>query len=403
MICKDQNDFELDVGHAMDTLKTDYQKILTQNPDFSIYDRNIEVIDPSGVKLHGISNYKNSFRLIHAIVNIFYCPERSSLSFKMCFDNARQNIRISWNAQVIPKAIFGGYKTTLHVDGISVYEISRNTGNITQHRVERLVINDSHIRPTEGIFSELYGYAKRENVGSSIPVFNSVMASLAGAAGRRRGDDSATATAATTANGNNVVRFQSFLPASRSLLFSRGSNPEELSSSSSSQTREGGSLELFSSSSTMDGNSRSNSDDNVDWDALEKKNAYRKKFGLEPLSPEEFMEIQEQVLELDSQQREKAARVSAEKAMASKKKEPGFLQKLFGEVTKDTCETNFDCQHPEVCCDFGFKKACCSSGMRIIDGPPKSREGQLAEVPVIARPDNYPPQGDQRYPGYPNY
>lgn len=32
MICKDQHEFELSVGHAMDVLRTDYDTILTTNP-----------------------------------------------------------------------------------------------------------------------------------------------------------------------------------------------------------------------------------------------------------------------------------------------------------------------------------------------------------------------------------
>ena len=67
----------------------------------------------------------------------------------MCYDKARQNVRISWNAEVIPKTIFGGQKSTLYVDGISVYEFSKASGNITQHRIERLVINDTPIAPED--------------------------------------------------------------------------------------------------------------------------------------------------------------------------------------------------------------------------------------------------------------
>jgi hypothetical protein len=311
------------------------------------------------VKLHGLSNYKNSFRLLHAIVNIFYCPERSTLTFRMCFDKARQNIRIHWNAQVIPKAIFGGYKTTLHVDGISVYEISRNSGNITQHRVERLVINDAAVMPEQGIFSALRRYAAAKDV--SIPIYNS----------------------ARVPEDNQMVKFQNFQPKTRSLLFQRNG---ELSSSPYSSSNP-----LSSRSTALD-----SSADDVDWEALERRNASRKKFGLDALSPEEFMELQDQVAELDSQQQQKrAASASAAAEMAKQSEEakaPGFFKKLFGNLLEDTCESNYDCQDPQVCCDFGFKKTCCSSGMLVFDGP-KSRQGQLAVIPVTADPNNYPPTG----------
>jgi hypothetical protein len=133
----------------------------------------------------------------------------------------------------------------------------------------------------------------------------------------------------------------------------------------------------------------------MDMDALEKKNMARKKFGLKPMTPEEFLVLQEQVAELDSQQKKKAAAAAAaaELAKQQKQQQDGFLNKLFGNALKDTCESNFDCSYPEVCCDFGFKKMCCSSGMRILDRPPQSRQGQLAEIPV---PSTLPP--DDMYP-----
>jgi hypothetical protein len=60
---------------------------------------------------------------------------------------------------------------TLHIDGISVYELCRNLGNITQHWIERLVINDAFINPKQGIFVALQGHTVKSNV-DLIPVFN---------------------------------------------------------------------------------------------------------------------------------------------------------------------------------------------------------------------------------------
>lgn len=322
--------------------------------DFSIYDRNLELIDPSGVHLAGVKNYKAAFGLLHAVVGIFYCPDRSILKHRMCFDKARQNIRIHWNAEVIPKKIFGGQKSTLHVDGISVYEVSRISGNITQHRIERLVINDTPVLPEKGIFAALRGYAKKSNV-DSIPVFN---------------------TGLDATHENQVMQFRSFRPISSSYLFSKNDYGES---------------SLLAASSH--GSSSGNANDPF-LAALEKKNDIRKKFGLSPLTPEEYAKLQEQVQQLDETQQQRSAAAAAEMAAKKKKEEQGgFFKKIFGNVLDDTCESNFDCQHPEVCCDFGFKKMCCSSGMRVLDGP-RSRQGQYAEIPVIASPGpDYPQRG----------
>lgn len=343
MILLEQQEFELEVGHAMDVLREDYPLILHTKPDFSIYDQDLELIDPAGVQLHGLNNYKAAFRLLHGVVGIFYSPDQSLLKSRMCFDKARQNIRISWNAEVIPKAIFGGQRSTLHVDGISVYEISRVSGNITQHRIERLIINDTPIVPEQGIFAALRGYYNKKTDMDGIPVYNTGLES------------------------NEVARFRSFSPASSSTLFKAVSPDSDV----------GGSL----------------SDD------LEQKNAARKKFGLDPLSMDEYVELQEQVQIMESQQRQRSAAAAAEIAANKKKEEErgsgGFFRKMLGgSLLKDTCESNYDCQRPEVCCDFGFKKTCCSSGMRIVDG--RSRYGQLAEVPVLADPgpNGYPRDDD---------
>jgi hypothetical protein len=128
----------------------------------------------------------------------------------------------------------------------------------------------------------------------------------------------------------------------------------------------------------------------LDWKALESKNKSRQKFGLTPITPEEFAEIQVQVADLAQEQleRERQHQIRAA-AMKKSESKPNFLQQLFGQVLQDTCESNYDCERPMVCCDFGVKKMCCASGLPVLNAPP-----QYATVPV--------PQGieDDGY-GYP--
>jgi hypothetical protein len=71
------------------------------------------------------------------------------------------------------------------------------------------------------------------------------------------------------------------------------------------------------------------------------------------------------------------------------KKEANVFEKLFGKVLTDTCESNFDCERPQVCCDFGFKKMCCFSGTPVGRSVP---EYALVPVPVDVRDDEaFPP------------
>ena len=62
------------------------------------------------------------------------------------------------------------------------------------------------------------------------------------------------------------------------------------------------------------------------------------------------------------------------------------------------CETSYDCERPEVCCDLLFGTICCSGGMMIptVDGPQMGLQPQAIPIPVEA--DNgppMPPQGGQ--------
>lgn len=332
MLVEDRHEFELCLGKAVDTLKQDYPDLLTDAPDYSIYHPELEVVDPSGVKLHGISNYKNAFRLVHTIVNVFYCPERSLLTFRLVYDWARNNVRVSWNAEVVPRAIFGGTKTTLHVDGISVY-VFDSSGKIIQHRVEHLMINDTPVAPERGIIHALEKQCAEPDCG--IPVLS---------------------TERNAAAGLHLLKFQQSNPFT--------SNPTSLFSSNAAMTTD------------------SNSD--FDREAFEQKNKARQKFGLDPLTPEEFQEIEAQVQQLAKSQQQKQQATST--TAIPEKKEANIFEKMLGNVLEDTCESNFDCQRPQVCCDFGFKKMCCSSGMFVgHDGP---RMGDRATVPVVA---GYPP------------
>ena len=94
MIVDSQKEFELNLGRAVDTLKSDYPNLLTTNPSWKIYHSDLEVIDPTGVSLHGLENYKMAFSFIHGVVKWFYCEKKSALtSVRVAYDWARKCIR----------------------------------------------------------------------------------------------------------------------------------------------------------------------------------------------------------------------------------------------------------------------------------------------------------------------
>lgn len=150
----ERREFEMNLGRAMDVLRKDYPHMLYKSPDFSIYNEDIEIVDPSGVQLSGLSNYKNSFSFLQTIVRFFYNTQASEVQSRMIYDFARQSIRISWNAVVVPKVI-GNRRNALYVDGISIYKMDSKSGKIIEHRVEKMLINNIPVQPPYSVLSAL--------------------------------------------------------------------------------------------------------------------------------------------------------------------------------------------------------------------------------------------------------
>lgn len=329
MICDERREFELNLGKVMDTLKKDYPKMLTRAPDFSIFHDDLEVVDPSGVTIHGIPNYEMSFRVVRSVVGFFYCEEASGLTFRLVYDWARNNIRVSWNAELTPRSIYGGASNTLYVDGISVYDMDRSSGLISQHRIEHLLVNGNPVHAPNGLFN-----AMQEEVSGIIPV--------PGGFG---------VADSTNVNPNQIMEFRRDSPLST--LFPKPS--------------------LFAPSMTQT--------NSFDTDAFDRKNLTRKKFGLPPLTPEEFEEVLVETQVIETQQKLKQSHAAAAALEQSKKneKKSNFFTKLLDDALSDySCKSNYDCERPMVCCDFKFKKICCASGQKVPAG------AQRATVPVPA-------------------
>ena len=126
---------------------------------------------------------------------------------------------------------------------------------------------------------------------------------------------------------------------------------------------------LFSTVSSSSNNNDDN--DNDDNKALKKKNEIRKKYNLEPISKEEYNDIQEQVNVLKAEQEVARELLLNNNDMDNKKStNNNFFQNIIGGSSRysnksnNACESNYDCINPnEVCCDLLIKKVCCSFGI----------------------------------------
>lgn len=112
------------------------------------------MVDPSGVQLSGLKNYKSSFSFLQTIIRFFYNLSDSGVHSRMVYDFARQTIRISWNAILVPKVV-GNRRNALYISGISIYKMDSKSGKIVEHRVEQMIINDTPITPPYGVLSAL--------------------------------------------------------------------------------------------------------------------------------------------------------------------------------------------------------------------------------------------------------
>jgi hypothetical protein len=120
-----------------------------ERSDFSIYHKDIILVDPSGVQVRGLNQYKSAHAFLKTFINFWFSP---SIQFRMVYDYCRSSIRISWHAVLIPKIPLG---RPLHVDGISYYQLEAASGLIVEHKIENLVFNNTPVMPPYGIFSLL--------------------------------------------------------------------------------------------------------------------------------------------------------------------------------------------------------------------------------------------------------
>jgi len=378
----DKQEFELKLGKAMDTLRKDYPDMLKTAPDFSIYHDDIEVVDPSGFKLHNLNRYKASFRFLHGMLNFFYDSNLSMLTFKIIYDCARKDIRVSWNAYLVPRAIYGGEGNALYLDGISVYVLDRLSGMIVEHRVEHLLLNDVPVQAPQGIFEAMRCAVGAEEGPEGVPVWNMDL-------------DIEKTLGPIPGQFNLEFRRHAGLFSgvqSSSSLFSEEGDTSSSNSRSETPNTTPTTTTLFSSESS-DANKETKAGIHSNHlaspffneIAFQRKNAYRKKYGLKPLTPDEYIKVEAEVQKLASVQREKLSAAHAAAELAKPKPKTKLFGNLFGGILQDTCESNWDCQRPEVCCDLGFKKLCCSSGMKVFNGAP-----QMQRMPVRIPMDDGP-------------
>jgi hypothetical protein len=439
-----KDDFTLHVGRALDTLRKEYPHLLTQSPDYTLYDEEICLsLDlPTSPftaltylsSISGITRYKMIWDMIHAALSIMYHTDQSYMSsIKLCHDRVRGNIiRVQWHAVLFPRWQSQNQlphqphdnnnvnhsppppsSKCHHIDAISVYELDWTSGKIIQHRVEQLVYTNHAQQPVVLMDEVLLRQSAKVIAGGTIPVHID-----------NRNTD-------IMKHQNMMVEFRStplyntFRPTSLfAIEAEQPSKMQKASSTSPSTTTASGttneivmntnkakdvSLEDTSSSVSSASTSSSLHDGlAIDMVAFDAKNKSRQKFGLKPLTIDEYVQIEHQVEQLAMAQQEaiKTAKILAQQVEAEKQASdtgPSIFEKVFGSVVKnlDTCESNFDCERPQVCCDYIFTKKCCTSGNLVLSN--NNKQLQYARIPVYAGDGNKNGRDGRLPPSSPQY
>lgn len=89
--------------------------------------------------------------MVRNILPLLYDADRSVIQSRIHHDAARSQIRVSFNAMLVPKMPMGG--KTVHVDGVSAYALDATPtanggeGKIVEHKLERLLVNGASAQP----------------------------------------------------------------------------------------------------------------------------------------------------------------------------------------------------------------------------------------------------------------
>lgn len=137
---KRQQEFRLNVGKVIDTLQADYPLFFEQAPDLSIYEPNIELTDPSGLSLRGLSIYSKCFSLLRWMRHTMASVE---VKCKVCYSGWDPRlVRTRWN---VAFSTFVNPSRTYFIDGISEYTLS-DKGLVRRHALKNVIVNGREVR-----------------------------------------------------------------------------------------------------------------------------------------------------------------------------------------------------------------------------------------------------------------
>uniref|UniRef100_A0A5B6ZH83 NTF2-like domain-containing protein n=1 Tax=Davidia involucrata TaxID=16924 RepID=A0A5B6ZH83_DAVIN len=129
-----RNDFYLNLGLSVRTLREDLPSLFTKDLNYDIYRDDITFVDPLNT-FTGIENYKLIFWALRFHGKILF--REISLEVFRVWQPSENVILIRWNLMGVPRV---PWEAKGEFQGTSRYKLDRN-GKIYEHRVDNLALN----------------------------------------------------------------------------------------------------------------------------------------------------------------------------------------------------------------------------------------------------------------------
>ena len=134
------SDFELNLGRAIDALRSDVPAFADRELSWDIYADNVQLADPSGVQTRGLQNYKQFFGVIRMFRRVMI--DKVDITFKLRYDWSSKIIKVTWYSKWYAR----GSSKAAYVDATSSFHLD-DQGKVFKHVVDRVQVGGRPLSP----------------------------------------------------------------------------------------------------------------------------------------------------------------------------------------------------------------------------------------------------------------
>lgn len=142
---REAREYNLNVGSAIDTLRTDIPLAFLKEPDLSIFSEDIRVSDPQGEKLRGKKQITHMYRAIRGLSSVAL-QDSSTIQARFFFDKPQRTLRSKVSAKLRVHGMSMDAEP-MHLDVVSTYTFD-SKGLVVHHTVDRVDIDGT---PTDAL------------------------------------------------------------------------------------------------------------------------------------------------------------------------------------------------------------------------------------------------------------